>query len=72
MKEISLLFKLETNAGAKEDFVIKNVKENVTEEEINVYCDKIIREEYLSPKDGTKYVSVAEITKVVLTKEKIM
>lgn len=72
MKKITLIFKLETDSGKKENFVIKNIKENITEEEINVYANKIIQEEYLAPQNGAKYISVDEIIKTVLTEEKMM
>lgn len=71
-EEITLVFKFINTAGKKEDFVLKNIKKSVSDEEINVYADKIIRNEYLVSEEGTKFVSLDEVNKITLIKEKIM
>lgn len=72
MKEISLKFVLKTDSGKTENFIVQHVKENVSDEEISVYADKVIRNDYLVPKEGTKFVEIDKITKVIVTEERVM
>lgn len=72
MSEISLKFVLETDSGKKENFILKNIKENVSDEEINVYANKIIQNQYLVPSDGSKFLNIERVVKVTITEERVM